>query len=139
MKCNAPCPTKEKKRKDYTFWRQINEKPRILYILYYYIILYYTKLPSPPVKAPHLFRLYRCPSGSSPEVLVLVIPKHGAGEGHELEVGCDLADVAQDEMHLLLLAVEGLAYLCTGGLQLTPGGTHRQKVLILAQGALFLL
>jgi hypothetical protein len=29
------------------------------------------------------------------------------------------------EMHLLLLAVEGLAYLCTGGVQFTPDRTHR--------------
>ena len=133
-------PALQKRRKEKTTPFGVKSmRSHVYYIYYYYIILYYTKLPSPPVKAPHLFRLYRCPSGSSPEVLVLVIPKHGAGEGHELEVGCDLADVAQDEMHLLLLAVEGLAYLCTGGLQLTPGGTHRQKVLILAQGALFLL
>ena len=69
-----------------------------------------------PCRGPHLFRLYRCPSGGSPEVLVLVVPKHGAREGHKLEVGGDLADVAKDEMHLLLLAEEGLAYLCTGGL-----------------------
>ena len=80
-----------------------------------------------PCQSPHLFRLYRCPSGGGPEVFVLVIPKHGAREGHELEVGGDLADVAQDEMHLLLLAVEGLAYICTGGLQLTPDVTHREK------------
>ena len=39
-------------------------------------------------------------------------------------------------MHLLLLAIEGLAYLCTGRLQLTPDATYRE-VLMLERGALF--
>lgn len=91
-----------------------------------------------PCQSPHLFRLYRRPSGSGSKILIFVIAEHGAREGHELEVGGDLANVTKDEMHLLLLAVEGLTYLCTGGLQLTPDVTHRESVLMRERGAFFL-
>lgn len=67
-----------------------------------------------------LFRLYGGPSGGCSEGLVSVIAKHGSRQRHELEVGRDVANVAQDEVHLLLLTVEGFANLCTGGLQLAP-------------------
>ena len=72
-----------------------------------------------------LFRLYGCPSWSSPEVFVPIIAEHGARQRHELEVGCDLADVAQDEVDLLLSAVESLTDLCAGGFQLTPEEQRR--------------
>ena len=67
-----------------------------------------------------LFRLDGGPSGGCSEGLVSVIAKHGARQRHELEVGSHLANVAQDEVHLLLLTVEGFPNLCTCGLQLAP-------------------
>lgn len=69
-----------------------------------------------------LFWLYSGPSRCSPELLVSIVSKHDPRQGHELEVGGDLACVAQNEMHLLALPVEGLTNLCTGGLQFTPAG-----------------
>lgn len=67
-----------------------------------------------------LFRLDASPSRGSSEVFVLVIPKHGPRQGHELEVGGDLSNVSQDEVDLLLLPIEGLPDLRACGLQLTP-------------------